>query len=156
MCAILDTNVSGEVFGDNKSGAGQFFLDWLTNAKKNGQLVVGGELLRELEGHQKFKDWFQQALLAGRARRIDDQYVNNEAETLRACGICRSNDEHVLALAKVSGARLLYTNDRALQDDFKNTLIVEGVRGRVYTTLQRGDVRRVHRDLLGRNDLCNV
>ncbi len=57
---------------------------------------------------------------------------------------------------EVSGARPLYTNDRALQDDFKNTLIVEGVRGRVYTTLQRGDVRRVHRDLLGRNDLCNV
>ena len=61
---------------------------------------------------------------------------------------------------EVSGARLLstndYTNDQMLQADFGGRRIVDGVRGRVYTARQRGDVRRAHRDLLSRNDRCNV
>jgi len=39
-----------------------------------------------------------------------------------------SNDLHVLALARVSGARLLYSEDRKLQRDFTKIL-----RGKVYS-----------------------
>ena len=51
---------------------------------------------------------------------ISDEAVDSEAETLQSQGVCRSDDEHVLALASVSGARLLFTNDNALQDDFRD------------------------------------
>ena len=153
MCAILDNNVRHEVFGDNQTEAGKFFLDWLTT--KDGILVVGGKLLQELGEYQKFAQWLQQAVSSGRARRISDQEVNGETENLQSRRICQSDDEHVLGLARASGARLLFTNDQDLTSDFKNRQIIPGVRGRVYTTLKTKDIRRSHRDLLRRNDLCD-
>ena len=155
MCAIVDTNVYHQVFSTgSQSSAGKYFLDWLMR-RNGGTLVSGGGHLRELNRIADFKRVFAERLQAGRARRIPDEAVDSETDTLRSQGICDSNDEHVLALARVSGARLLFTNDDALQDDFRNRRIVGGTRGRVYTTVQFKDVRNVHKDLLQRRDLCD-
>ena len=153
MCAILDNNVRHEVFGDNPTEAGTFFLDWLT--RRGGVLVVGGKLLMELGESLKFAQWLRQAERVGRARSIPDQQVNDQTERLQRKEICQSDDQHVLALALVSGARLLFTNDRALQDDFRDRRIVPGVRGRVFTTLQTKETTTTHKRLLRRTDLCN-
>ena len=56
---------------------------------------------------------------------------------LRRDGAYVSNDAHVIALAQVSGARLLYSNDSDLQDDFKDKSLIDSPRGRIYTT-ERG------------------
>ena len=109
----------------------------------------------ELGRNAGFVRWLRTAQRVGRARAISDEAVDSETETLRSQGICRSNDEHVVALAKVSGARLLFTNDNALQDDFRDRRIVGGTRGRVYTTGQSKDVSNTHRSLLSRRDLCD-
>ena len=155
MCAIVDANVRDEVFGDNPTDAGKFFFDWLTKPR-GGILVVGGtKLQRELESNLNFIRVLNERLQAGRARRIPNGIVDTEESKLRADVVCRSDDEHVLALARVSGARLLFTNDRALQDDFKDRIILGGTRGRIYTTRDYTDVRAAHRNLLRRNDLCN-
>jgi len=154
MCAILDNNVRNEVFGENQSEAGRYFLDWLSSGK--GKLVVGGVLLRELGGYGRFVQWLQQAVNSGIATYIDDSEVNAETERLMTQVDCRSDDEHVLGLAIVSGARLLFTNDRDLQDDFKDRQIIPGIRGRIYTTIGRKDVRDSHKRMLRRNDLCNI
>ena len=155
MCAIVDTNVYHEVFSaGSQSDAGRYFYDWLMR-RNGGTIVSGGEHLRELNRIADFKRVFGERLLAGRARRIPDEVVDAETDALQSQGVCNSNDEHVLALARVSGARLLFTNDDALQDDFRNRRVVGGTRGRVYTTVQFKDVRRVHRDLLRRRDLCD-
>ena len=53
MCAIVDANVAGEVFGEGVSPAGRKFFNWLNGG--SGRLVVGGKLLQELEGTQSFK-----------------------------------------------------------------------------------------------------
>ena len=45
----------------------------------------------------------------------------------------RSDDPHVLALARTAGVRLLYTGDRDLMADFKNKELIDRPRGRVYT-----------------------
>ena len=82
--------------------------------------------------------------------------VDAETTALQSRNICKSNDDHVLALAIVSGARLLFTNDNALQDDFRNLQILPGIRGRVYTTQVRQDFSKTHRALLNRTDLCNI
>ena len=154
MCAIVDANVRHEVFSEaSQSGAGRYFYDWLIR-RNGGILVAGGDVLRELESSADFQRAFGERLLAGRARRIPDEVVDGETETLRALRICRSNDAHVLALARVSGARLLFTNDRALQQDFRDREIIGGTRGRVYTTVDRNHVRPAHRELLRRTDLC--
>ena len=156
MCAIIDNNVRHEVFGasDVQTEAGEYFLNWLEN--RNGRLVVGGKLLEELSDYTSFGTWLRRALTRGRVIRVSDAEVDTETANLQSRNICKSNDAHVLALARVSGARLLFTNDQNLRDDFRNPQVIGGVRGRIYTTLQRKDVRKSHRDLLNRTDLCAV
>ncbi len=87
-------------------------------------------------------------------RTIDEAEVMTRASELQAEGQCSSNDQHVIALAQVSGARLLYSNDAQLQEDFKNSRLVDSPRGKVYTTIRHSDFRPSHRDLLRRTDLC--
>ena len=153
MCAIVDNNVRHQVFGgkDVQTPAGEFFLNWLDNRK--GKLVVGGKLLEELSEYGNFSNWLQQALQAGNAVTWSDAEVAAETATLESRRICKSDDGHVLALARVSRARLLFTNDRDLQKDFGNRAIIQP-QGLVYTTLKHQEVRSTHRNLLNRTDLC--
>ncbi len=153
MCAIVDNNVRHEVFGthDTQTPAGKLFLDWLDSGR--GVLVVGGHLRRELGEYRRFQVWLETAVQFGRARQIDDTQVDRETDEMGSQSI-RSDDPHILALARISGARLLFTNDRDLQQDFGDRRIVSGTRGRIYTTVDRPDIRRTHRNLLNRTDLC--
>ena len=113
MCAIVDANVASEVFGPRPSPAGDGFLGWVV---RGGRLVAGGKHLRELErSTPRFREWAGQAVSAGRLRLVEKKPVEQETERLRVNGVCQSNDEHVIALARVSGARLLYSNDVDLQ-----------------------------------------
>ena len=146
MCAIIDANVSPEVFGDDRTPRGRILYDWLTRGQQ-GRLVVGGKLLRELSQYHKFKAWLSEAISAGRARHIRDAVVDAETESIRAGQSCRSDDHHILALARVSGARLLFTNDRTLEQDFKNRTLVPDPRGKIYKAPD-------HRRLLDQQDLC--
>ena len=165
MCTIIDNDVVHQLFGVNPTEAGVYFLRWLT--RRNGGIVVaGGRLFRELAQNPNFLRFFTDRLQAGRARRIADIDVNIAEEVIRAQAICRSNDVHILALARVSGARLLFTNDGALKQDFTNPDIIAGTLGRVYST-NRGrqtrryapqevqHVTRAHQDVLRRTDLCH-
>ena len=154
MCAIVDANVAYEVFGSDRPPAGSRFFDWLSSPR--GQLVVGGKLREELSRDRRFVQWLRSALRNGRARSVADQAVDDHAMGLRRQGVCRSNDVHVLALALVSGARLLYTNDSALLDDFGNREIVASPRGKIYTTVRNAEVTDAHRRLLGARDLCRM
>ncbi len=89
-------------------------------------------------------------------RVVNDEEVDTETKALKANGLCKSNDPHVLALAQVSGARLLYSNDKDLQQDFKNKALINSPRGKVYSTLENKDFTLSHRRLLGRNNLCQA
>ena len=154
MCAIIDNDVAHQLFGNRPTEAGLYFLRWLS--RSNGGIVVaGGRLLRELSQNPNFLQFFTDRVQAGRGRRVPDDALDAAEEEIRSQGVCRSNDAHVLALARVSGARLLFTNDRALQQDFRDREIIGGTRGRVYTTVDRNDVRPAHRELLRRTDLCD-
>ena len=153
MCAIVDANVAHEVFGENAPPAGARFLDWIDNG--NGRLVAGGLLMSELErSSPDFREWVAEAQNSGRILEVKADKVENKTETLREAGVCRSNDHHVIALAQVSRARLLYSNDRALQRDFKDKRLIDNPRGRVYSTLVDQEFSDSHKRLLGRLDLC--
>ena len=150
MCAILDANVAHEVFTANQTGAGREFLRWLT--KRQGRLAVGGKLRRELARHRAAKRWIVEGIRAGRVRAAKDDDVDRLTEEL--AGSCRSDDPHVIALARVSGARLLYSNDRALQQDFGDKELLKHPRGKVFSTLETPHLTDVHQGLLNRTDLC--
>ncbi len=67
---------------------------------------------------------------------------------------CRSNDTHVIALAQISGARLLYSNDMALHKDFRNKSLIDKPRGKVYSTNKRKDFTSAQEKLLNDRNLC--
>ena len=150
MCAIVDANVRDEVFGNAASPAGKFFLDWLTSGK--GKLVVGGRLRQELADNHSFTQWFQQAALAGRVINVKDVEVESATLEIESQEICRSNDPHIIALAKTRGTQLLFTNDELLQLDFKK-MVHDGI---IYTTRRKKNITSTHKSLLGRRQpLCN-
>ena len=163
MCAIIDNDVSHQAFGANPTGPGLFFRDWLSRSN-GGIIVAGGRLFRELIQNPNFRSFFEARQQAGRAIRIPDAVVD-EAEAELHDMETRSNDKHVLALARVSGARLLFTNDNALKLDFTDTNIIPNTPGHIYTTNRGRNVRRyaeqeitqvtrTHKSLLNRTDLC--
>ena len=163
MCAIIDNDVVHQLFGDNPTEPAVHFFRWLSR-RNGGILVVGGRLYRELAQNPNFLQFFTDRFQAGRARRVDNLIVEAEESRVRRMQT-RSNDTHVLALARVSGARLLFTNDDDLKRDFANPDIIPGTPGQIYTTNRghrvrsyaRQEITRVtdtHRNLLRRNDLC--
>lgn len=152
MCAILDANVAGQVFGTDRPPAGEAFFRWINSER--GRLVVGGRLLEELDQNRGFTEWFRQAILAGRVVRLNEEAVTARTQQLLEERACRSDDEHVVAAALLGGARLLYTNDRDLQRDFKNRNLIDEPRGKIYSTLLGGQTTNGHRRLLGSRRLC--
>lgn len=165
MCAIVDANVRDQVFGDAQSDAGKFFLDWLLKPN-GGTLALGGKLRKELSDNGRngnFMRVYGQLRLDGRAKDIPDSVVDAETAALEARLICRSDDAHVLALARVSGARLLFTNEPRLIADFKDNRIISRPPGQIYHslgtiriggTIKPGDKTDAHDDLLNRRRIC--
>ena len=147
MCAIVDANVRDQVFGDAQSPAGKHFLDWLT-PERGGRLIVGGRLLQELSGLQKFQRWLRVSIKLGVAKIIPDDRVNSEATNLENRGVCQSNDAHVVALAMIGGARILFSEDLTLRGDFRRI-----IHGQIYDTRNSVEVTARHRRLLRRP--CN-
>lgn len=153
MCAIVDANVIHEVFGSSRNEAGKRFFDWISSGK--GRLVAGGQLIGELYGSSAgFRVWAQEAVLAGNMKIENENQVVTRTRALGKTGQCISDDPHIIALAQVSGARLLYSNDKDLQRDFKDKRLIDNPRGKIYTTAQRADYSSTHRNLLARRDLC--
>ena len=152
MCAILDANVAWQVFGADRPPAGRAFFDRIDSGRV--RLVVGGLLRRELDRSEVFQKWRRQAELAGRITLLNDDAVDETARQLEQENACRSDDEHVVAIARLSGARLLYSNDVALQDDFTDKALVDRPRGKVYSTRIHQDLTPTHQRLLASRNLC--
>lgn len=156
MCAILDANVKHEL-ASRQGQAGASFYDWLLAG--HGRIVIGGTKLKaELYAGSESGDnrLISELRRAGRISEYDDNPVDSRADDLRGEGVCGSDDHHIIALAQISGARLLYTNDRRLQKDFKNRTLVNRPRGKIYTTVQTKNTTNVHRRLLNDRNLCRV
>ena len=155
MCAIIDANVAHEVFGPSLQPAGKRFFDWVD--KGSGRLVAGGKLLRELESASPdFRVWAAGAVRSGRMRIENVGRVDSRTNELEDEQRCSSDDPHVIALAQVGGARLLYSNDTTLHADFKDKSLIDKPRGVVYSTNQGKDFTSAHKRILARKNLCRV
>ena len=160
MCAIVDTSAVHDVFGSKFTEAGKKFLEWINAG--SSRLVVGGKLLEELyEGSTNFRKMGKQLQLAGRIVIVNEDTVNARTEQLVNKGLCKSDDQHVIALAQISGARLLYADDGDLQQDFKNKSLINNPRGKVYAargdgSLRDGKFEPSHDRLLKMKNLCRT
>ena len=82
MCAILDANVAGQVFGTDRPPAGAAFFRWIHEGR--GRLMVGGKLLRELDRNRAFREWRLQAVQAGRILRLNEGVLDANSRRLDA------------------------------------------------------------------------
>ena len=140
MCAIVDADSSGEIAAATASPAAQAFKEWIAGGRCC--LVVGGTQLRKELGRgfsepdnakpTTVTEWVSQIAQAGRLVNHDDDEVDARAVQLRQLGRCASEDFHILALAQVSGARMLYSKDRKLHVDFTNPDLLDDPLGKVY------------------------
>lgn len=152
MCAILDANAAGLVFAsrgteaENQSASKRFF-DWFNSGP--GSLVAGGDLLDELDRVSNFQKWRKRAVSAGRIRILNGDDVNQKAG--QVAPFCKSDDPHIIAVALISNARFLYSNDGDLQNDFRNPRLVNNPRGSVYSTQHNKNFTQNHRRLLRQN-----
>ena len=146
MCAIVDASVMGEVFGPKPAPAGKAFFEWINSG--NGRLVAGGKLLLELNQSGKFSQWASQALLSGRMRRTNDNKIDATTCELASRKTYKSNDPHVIALAQVSCARLLFSNDKSLSEDFRNKEFLDSPTGYVFSTLRTKEFTACHQKLI--------
>ena len=133
-CAILDANAVADVFGDAPSEAGAGLRRWIRNGR--GRLASGGHLHEELQSaSSEFRQWAAVARGAGQLQLFEGNELQTQVDHFESHQERQSDDPHILALAVVSGARLLYSNDRLLQHDFTNPALINQPRGKVYSTL---------------------
>ena len=152
MCAILDASARDDVFGTARTAAGTHFFEWLETAQ--ARLVLGGKLTEELASSDTFVRWAEVAVSDGRVKTIREDVIESEVRVLADNWSGRSNDQHVIALARVSGARILYAHDRNLGEDFRDPVLVPSSHGRLYPTGESENAARHRRNLLRRTDLC--
>lgn len=162
MCAIIDKNILAELWDKGGNPAGQGFRRIVENGKI--PLVLGGSKMKKEFGLDRsgnvtrLRAWIQQLQLAGRLRQELDSAVDAMARELesgeRSASQIKSDDHHVIALAVVSGARLLYSNDKDLKTDFGNRRLMDPPQGRTYSTALTDDFDKQRRTLLARTDLC--
>ena len=105
-------------------------------------MVVGGKLKKELYRNSNLKGGLETQLENGSVKNIPNDVVNKIEKEERQLykKNCSSNDKHVLALARASGARLLYTHDQKLAKDFKNKKLINNPRGSVFQTNPTGNL----------------
>ncbi len=154
MCAIVDANVANEVFGPNPTPAGEMFFNWLNRG--SNRLVAGGQLLEELEGSgSHFRDWAREFIRSGHMKILNENEVRERTTQIEREKQHTSNDPHVLAVAQLSGARLLFANDGDLQQDFKDRRLINP-QGTVYSTIKNKNFTKVHKRQLGKKNLCRT
>jgi hypothetical protein len=127
VCLIVDANVAGRFLAS--PGA---IVDWLFGDRGEPRLVAAGKLREELAKLNEVRHRLVTLERAGRLRSADPHLLHAEEDRLRKAKQCVSNDHHVLALAIVTGARTLATDDDALTSDFKNRQVISAPGGKVY------------------------
>ena len=123
MCAIADyANVGNAAVASDGTEAAKGFLRYVSDGGL--KLLLGGSKMNDeiLGCSQAFRRWLSRALETGCVLRASDDQVDEVAKRLTDADCCESDDEHLVALARVTGARLIFTNDRALQRDCKALL----------------------------------
>jgi predicted nucleic acid-binding protein len=130
VSVIIDANCARAALQVNAAGDFAPVLEAILNG--TAKLVVGGKLKREYQVVQAAWRFVMRLDQAGMARLVNDATVDQEEEAVLANFKLRSDDPHILALARVSKARLLCSLDKELHADFDDPKIINNPRGFIY------------------------
>lgn len=132
MCIIIDKNKHGPFLQEPPTEDMQPIHDWIR--KQGGKLVysTGGKFSEEFSGRAKARlDVYRQLNIA---KLIPYEEVEKKLNKLDM-DLLKSDDPHIIALALAANVNLLYSSDRNLIDDFKNTSIMgTGNKGKIYSS----------------------
>ena len=126
---IVDANRLGRFLADPVHADAAPIREWLD--RQGGRIVysTGGKFAREVG--RRLRSKLAEYVRAGKALYIPPEDFADDENTLEP--MIGSDDPHVLALARATGVRLLYTGDRDLINDFKDQRIINQPRGSVYS-----------------------
>ena len=130
MCLIIDANMCGRFFATPASA--DFVPVWQWLEGRDGAIVFGGRNARELWRVANAGRAILELHRRGKAHRVEYARVDKEEARLAAARSCRSDDPHVIALARIGGSRLLCSEDADLHADFSNTTLLSDPKGRIY------------------------
>ncbi|MCH8806305.1 MAG: hypothetical protein IH986_09485 [Planctomycetes bacterium] len=122
MCLIVDANVAVQVF----ASIVRTDFSPIQKALSNGQAVgvYGGKLKDEYSAIKSLRGIILELDRKGSLRKVSDAAVLEATKKVESEGRCRSDDSHIIALARVSEVRLLCSHDRDLHADFTNPRIL--------------------------------
>ena len=153
MCVIVDANVASHVFDETQqTEAGKCLLKWIESGRP---LIIGGQHKVDLYKHSGAKKWVRKWTY--QARRVGlfmfKEYtgLDQKIQELKKRKL-KSNDHHIIALAQVSRARLLYTEDGDLKTDFKNKNLINHPRGKLYPSSEKP--REIKKFLENNKSIC--
>lgn len=142
MPLIIDNNrISDFSKSNGKPLAAQEIFRYIHNNKNKIRLAICRALMDEIK-----KGANMLALYAECDRLGILVWPKEEEYTLELNLLSRiphdSNDLHILALARATSSRLLYSDDTALIKDFKNKLLIDNPRGKAFQSTVRISVLR--------------
>jgi len=134
MRIIIDANRPGIFLSSPQDENVAPIHEWLN--RRHGFLVysTGAEFANEIGA--KARKQLQGYVQAGSAKLISSSELEADKQYLQRDSNVKSDDHHILALARVSGSRLLYTCDKNLKTDFKNKSLIDTPRGKIYSGKQ--------------------
>lgn len=135
MCIIIDANRLGDFLAEPRKSDVLPIHDWL---RDGGKIIysTGGKFATEIGG--KAKRRFEEYVRRGSADQVPYPEISAAVNELRSK--VKSDDPHVIALARHRQVRVLYTHDQDLIDDFKDKRFIDRPRGTVYKGAGNADL----------------
>lgn len=146
MCLIIDNDVAHKVFtstGEDTDSDFECIADCLFGRRKpRAEMVCGGELTDEYLSNSRMRKVLVELDRSGRIESIPDKKIREEKKDIGES--CVSNDEHIIAIARISGARILCSHDQDLHSDFRNPELISNPRGNIYQDSSHEHLLRIH------------
>ena len=132
MCLIVDASRLGVCLAEPVKADSEPILNWI---RRGGRIVysTGGKYGEELDKSPNLKRKLLELSRSGGATLVQPGILRDDERDLARRSDLRSDDPHILALARHSGARVLYTGDAGLMADFRNKSLVDRPRGKIYS-----------------------
>ena len=145
MCTKLI--IDADMIGKLHSGEMRILLKWIERGE--GTIIYSDHAKYSNEMKGKASDLFAEYRRNGSADLIRSKQVENEESTIDG-SMLKSNDSHIVALARASGATVLCTGDNRLKRDFLNKTLLPPIGGKRRTVYPMSGSDKNRRDFLGR------
>jgi predicted nucleic acid-binding protein len=122
MCLVIDANVFSSVFNGLSSDHAEYepVLAWITQGR--GFIVYSGsKYKKELAQAHRYLQLFIELRKQGKVVEVNAVLVDqHEVVVNQLAGTKKCNDAHIIAIFRVSGCRLLCSNDQLSDKYIKN------------------------------------